>query len=97
MVPDIPLFIEALSLYVKKKAFTIKFDMQEIPYQVLRQAQQDYAWTVSQLQSELNMPNVGELMNITYMLSQWIPSKHEFQKGFVHLGDHTHLPNERRF
>ena len=28
MVPDIPLFIEALSLYVKKKAFTIKFDMQ---------------------------------------------------------------------
>lgn len=43
------------------------------------------------------MPNVGEMMNITYMLSQWIPSKHEFQKGFVHLGDHTHLPNERRF
>lgn len=96
MVPDIPLFLNALELYIKKKIFTIKFDMQEIPNGVLRQTQQDYAWAVAQLQSELNIPDVDEMANITYMLNQWIPSRHEFRKGFVNLGDHMHLPNERR-
>ena len=96
MVPDIPLFLNALELYIKKKVFTIKFDMQEIPQGVLRQTQQDYAWAVAQLHSELTIPKVDEMANITYMLNQWVPSRHEFQKGFVHLGDHAHLRNERR-
>lgn len=97
MVPDIPLFMEALEMYIKKKVFTMKFDMQEIPQQVLQQARQDYAWAVGQLQSELNMPDVDEMANITYMLNQWIPSRHEFRKGFTHLGDHIDLPSRRRW
>ena len=96
MVPDIPLFIQALQFYIKKAVFTIKFDMQQIPQAVLQQARQDYAWTVGQLQSELTIPDVDEMVNITYMLNQWIPSRHEFRDGFTHLGDHIDLPNRRR-
>ena len=97
MVPDMPLFLKALELYIKSNVFTMLFDMQKIPQAVLQHTEQDYAWTVGQLQTQMNTPNVAEMENITNMFNQLIPGTHEYRNGFLHLGDHVNLPNKRRW
>lgn len=97
MIPDMPLFQKALELYIKSNVFTVKFDLGKINQNVLQHTEQEYCWTVAQLQSQMNTPNIAEMENITNMFNQLIPSQHEYRDGFVHLGDHINLPNKRRF
>lgn len=96
MIPDSPLFIEALGLYIKVKVFTYKFDEGKVPQGVLQNAKQDYAWAVGQLNSEMTLPNYDEMEIMTNMFNQLIPSVHLASDGFLHLGDHMNLPNRRR-
>ena len=51
MIPDMPLFQKALELYIKTEWFTVLFDMDKINGSVLQHTEQDYCWTVAQLQS----------------------------------------------
>ena len=95
MIPDMPLFQKALELYIKSNVFTIKFDLGKINQNILQHTEQEYCWTVAQLQSQMNMPNIAEMENITNMFSQLIPGTHEYRNGFVHIGDHINLPNRR--
>lgn len=48
MIPDDGVFPVALSLYIKKKHFTVLFDMGKISQQVLNNTQQEYCWAVGQ-------------------------------------------------
>lgn len=97
MIPDMPLFQKALELYIKTECLTVLFDMDKISGNVLQHTEQEYCWTVAQLQSQMNTPNIAEMENITNMFNQLIPSTHEYMNGFVHLGDHINLPNKRRY
>ena len=95
MIPDVPLFQKALELYIKAQVFTYKFDTGDVSHAVLQHTEQDYCWTVGQLQSKMTTPNIAEMENITNMFNQLVPSTHEYRNGFMNLGDHVDLPNKR--
>lgn len=91
LIPDLPIFLKALELYIKLQSFTILFDLQKIPQAILQNVQKDYSWAVAQLSSQMIIPSVDEMENITNMLNQQIPSMHEAKRGFIHLGEQTIL------
>lgn len=86
LIPDNSSFIRALELYIKKKCFTILFDMGKISQQVLNQTLQDYAWAVGQAQSDLIRPTIDQMQAITNLLNTLIPRVSEHRNGFVNHG-----------
>lgn len=87
MIMDNENYIDALEAYVKKEVFTMKFDTGKINLNVLQNAQQDYAWKVRRLGSELTTPSVAEMETITNLINTNLLSRRHFQQGFRHLGD----------
>ena len=51
MLPDNPIFLKALELYIKKEWFTILFDLGKIQPAVLNNTQQEYAFKAGQCNS----------------------------------------------
>lgn len=91
MLPDNPVFLKALELYIKKEAFTVLFDLGKIQQNVLNNTQQEYAFKVAQLTQEFTIPSVSEMQSITAMLNQMIPRRNEFHRGFKTLGDKEYV------
>lgn len=83
LIPDKSPFINALELYIKKKCFTILFDLGKINQAVLANVQQEYAWAVGQAQSDLIRPSIDEMQSITNSLNTLIPRANEHSKGFI--------------
>lgn len=83
MVPDKSSFTRALELYIKKKCFTILFDLGKISQAVYANVQQDYAWAVGQAQSDLIRPSIDEMQSITNALNTLVPRVNEHSKGFI--------------
>lgn len=86
LIPDHPVFLKALELYIKNEWFTILFDMGKINQQVMQNTQQQYAFQVAQCNTMFITPSVAEMQTITNMLNQMIPRQREFEKGFKTLG-----------
>lgn len=91
LLPDNPIFLEALELYIKKKWFTILFDMGKISPAVLQNTQQEYAFKVGQCNNEFIIPSVSEMESITRMWNTIIPKVSEFNKSFRHMGDREYI------
>ena len=87
MLPDNPVFLKALELYIKKEEFTVLFDLGKIQQNVLQNAQTEYAFKVGQATTEFILPSVSEMQSITGMLHQLVPHENQFVKGFKTLGD----------
>lgn len=87
MIPDNSSFISALEFYIKKKYFTILFDLGKINGQVLNQVNQDYAWAVGQAQSSLIKPTIDQMQSITNSLNTLIQRTNEHKSGFVNNGN----------
>lgn len=86
MIPDNSSFIQALELYIKKKHFTIKFDMGEITPQVYNNVCQEYAWAVGQAQSDLIRPSLDQMQSITNMFNTLVMRTNEHSRGFINSG-----------
>ena len=52
LLPDNPIFLKTLELYIKKEWFTILFDMGKISPAVLQNTQQEYAFKAGQCNNE---------------------------------------------
>lgn len=91
LLPDNAIFLETLELYIKKKWFTVLFDMGKISPVVLQNTQQEYAFKAGQCNNEFMIPSVSEMESITNMFNQLIPRVNEFNKGFRHLGDKEYM------
>lgn len=91
LLPDNPIFLETLELYIKKKWFTILFDLGEISAAVLQNTQQEYAFKAGQCNNEFLIPSVSEMESITNILNQLVPRSNEFNKGYRHLGDKEYI------
>lgn len=87
MVPDNPLFIEALTSYIKKERFLVLFDQGKLNERVLDRAEKDWCWAKARCKSEFLIPSESEMQTITGMMHRLIPSKHEFEAGYKGLGD----------
>ena len=91
MLPDNPIFLKALELYIKKEWFTILFDLGKIQPAVLNNTQQEYAFKAGQCNSEFTTPSPSEMESISGILNQMIPRVNEFRKGFKDLGNKEFL------
>ncbi len=90
MLPDDPIFLQALEAYIKKVRFGVLFDTGKIKSDVLNHAEQDYSWKVGKCINRFKMPSYSEMQTITGMMHRLIPSTREFEAGFKGLGDREH-------
>lgn len=82
MIPDDATFIRALEMYIKKRQFTILFDLGKISLQVLQNTQRDYAWAVGQAQSSLTMPTIDEMQSIANSWCTLVSRVSQHSEGF---------------
>ena len=91
LLPDNPVFLKTLELYIKKEWFTILFDMGKISPAVLQNTQQEYAFKAGQCNNEFMIPSVSEMEAFTRMYNTLIPRVNEFNKSFRHMGDREYI------
>lgn len=82
LIPDDGTFPNALQLYIKKKQFTILFDMGKISNQVLANTQQEYCWAVGQAQSSLTMPTIDQMESIKNSWCTLVQRANSHREGF---------------
>lgn len=82
LIPDDSSFTNALQLYIKKKHFTILFDLGKISHQVLANTQQEYCWAVGQAQSSLTIPSVDQMQSIVNLWTTLVPRMNSHREGF---------------
>lgn len=83
LIPENSSFVRALELYIKKKCFTIQFDLGKISPQVYNNVCQEYAWAVGQAQSELVKPSIDQMQAITNSWNTLVPRATSHATGFV--------------
>ena len=91
MIPDNPIFLKALELYIKKERFTVLFDLGKININILQNTQQEYAFKVGQCISEFTIPSISEMESITRMFTTLVANTTHFDSGFKHLGNREYI------
>lgn len=91
MIPDEAAFIRALELYIKKRCFTVLFDMGKIRGDILQNTQQEYAWAVGLAQAHLTTPTPDQMQSITNMMHQLILRTTEHDTQFRRMADREYL------
>ena len=86
LLPDNTSFLRGLENYIKLQWFTMKFDMGEIPLNVLQNTQQEYAWAAGDAQSEFSRLSLDEAETLFNSFKTLLPRTHEHFKGFFENG-----------
>jgi hypothetical protein len=87
MLPENPIFLDALESYIKMKRFRILFDQQKIPMNIYQIAKAEYTDAARACHGMFATPSESEMESITSMMHQLIPRLNEFQSGFKNIGD----------
>lgn len=87
MLPENPVFLDALESYIKMKRFRILFDQQKIPMNIYQIAKAEYTDAARACHGMFATPSESEMESITSIMHQLIPRINEFQSGFKELGD----------
>lgn len=90
MLPDDPVFMEALKAYIKRERFAVLFDRGKINDRVMLRTDQDYYAKLNKCSNRFRTPSISEMQSITGMMHRMIPSTREFEAGFKGLGDKEH-------
>lgn len=85
-IPDMAAYIRALELYIKKKWFTILFDLGKINVSIYNNVKQEYAFAVGQAQNKLIMPSLDEMEAFTNMWNSLLPKQGVHASGYGNLG-----------
>ena len=85
-IPDMASYIRALELYIKKKWFTILFDLGKLNVSIFNNVRTEYAWAVGQAQTELIRPSTDEMQAFTNMWTSLLPRSDAHKHGFATLG-----------
>lgn len=85
-IPEVASYIRALELYIKKKWFTILFDLGKLNVSIYNNIKQEYAFAVGQAQNELIMPSLDEMEAFTNMWNSLLPRRSPNKTGFSTLG-----------
>lgn len=91
LVLDNPAFLKALELYIKREVFTVLYDLGKIQPGPLQNTQQEYAWRVGQLQSELTIPSLSEMESLRRSWCTLIQRTTEFKTGFKYNGNQEYI------
>ena len=76
LIPDHPIFLKALELYIKKEWFTILFDMGKLQAPILQNVQQEYAWAVGACESEFQKLSIDKAKSLYKDWSSWFHPKY---------------------
>lgn len=85
-IPDVASYIRALELYIKKKWFTILFDLGKLSVSIYNNVKQEYAFAVGQAQSELIKPSLDEMEAFTNMWNSLLPRHSAHHFGYSTVG-----------
>lgn len=85
-IPEIASYIRALELYIKKKWFTILFDLGKLNASIYNNVKQEYAFAVGQAQSELIKPSLDEMEAFTNMWNSLLPRHSAHHFGYSTVG-----------
>lgn len=85
-IPEIASYIRALELYIKKKWFTILFDLGKLNVSIYNNIKQEYAFAVGQAQSELIKPSLDEMEAFTNMWNSLLPRQSAHRFGYSTVG-----------
>lgn len=91
MIPDNPVFLQTLELYIKKERFGVLFDLGKVRGDIMEKTERDYYAKSRKLASTFKVPSVSEMQSITGIMHRLIPSSNEFYAGFKGLGDVEHF------
>jgi hypothetical protein len=87
MIPENSAVTRALELYIKKKVFTILFDLGKISQQAYQVAQQDYYLAAGQARNALLIPSEDEWEAISNNLNSMLPRRNAHATGFKYIGN----------
>lgn len=87
LLPDNSNFTRALEAYVKQQYFTILFDLGKISSQVYSNAQQQYAWAVGALETDMQRLDLSKAETFFNSYSTLLLRRQQFQRGFKGNGD----------
>lgn len=87
LLPDNSNFTRALEAYVKQQYFTILFDLGKISSQVYSNAQQQYAWAVGALETDMQRLDLSKAEAFFNSYSTLLLRRQQFQRGFKGNGD----------
>lgn len=86
LIPDNSSYIRALKAYIKKEWFTVLFDLGKARPEVLKNAQQEYAWAAGDCQTEFNRLTLDKAESFYNNWSQLIVKANEHKKHFEGSG-----------
>ena len=86
LLPDNASFLRGLENYIKVKWFTILFDSGEISYQVLDNAQREYAWAAGDTQSEFSRLDLDKAETLSNAFNTLLPHSRMHMNGFHEEG-----------
>lgn len=82
LIPDNSSFIRALEAYIKKKYFTVLFDLGKIAPGVYNNVLQEYAWAVGDCQTEFNRLTLDKAESLYASWRSLIVDNKLHSKGF---------------
>lgn len=86
LLPDNGSFTRALELYIKKKWFTIQFELGKVNMQVLQNIQQEYAWAAGDCQTEFNRLSLDKAESFYNTWKSMLIRDTEHRTGFKNTG-----------
>ena len=86
LLPDNPSFLRGLENYIKLQWFTIKYDMGEIPQQVMENTQREYDWAVGDAQSEFSRLDLDHAETLFNSFKTLLPRNNEHWRAFFDNG-----------
>lgn len=91
MLPNNPVFLKALELYIKKEWFTVLFDMGKISQAVFNNTKQEYAFKAGQCRNEFIIPSISEMESFTRMFNTLLSRTTSFDNSFRDLGNREYI------
>lgn len=91
LIPDNGSYPRALEEYIVVECYTVLCDQGKIQLQSLQNHQQRYAWYAGQAQTDLIRPSIDQMVSITNMWNKLLPSKKDYNNGFVTEGAEQRL------
>ena len=85
-IPDNQKYIRALESYIKVKKFTELFEIGEIKYDVLANAQQQYSFNVGAAHNDMKMPSLDEMESIGNIVNSLLPRRFSHHRGYADEG-----------
>ena len=86
LIPDNGSYPRALQEYIIVECYTTLCDQGKIDMRNLQNHQQRYAWYAGQAQTDLVRPTIDQMVSITNMWNKLLPSKKDYDNGFVSEG-----------